>query len=392
MFILFSFFVLGWINDQSSAQRAVIDNHTLNFFCDFYIGIDVAPAKDFYFGNDNIPLWLKNYTPIVYTSFYYISKIISGEPAVIQYGIISFIVCIWFIIFAIQLFDLKTGKTHIRFLTILALMFSSIAIFTYEKGNTVILSATAITFFVVNYKSQSKVFRELAYICLALAAAIKVSPAIFGLLLLYDKQYKESIRAALYFFILFFLPFFFAVTPEHGFIDNIVFFIKQIIIPYSGGMHSFPANIGINLFTDEIRNTINAFISVFIYVSSLFVVITTPFLKDEWKKVLSIFCVLILLSGTAAAAQYPFIFILPFVVMFLNSESEINFSNTIYFFAFLLILSPLQFGKIHNITISWTIVKIGFWIMFFHLIYDSAISFMQNRKNINLRKIISPRQ
>lgn len=51
--------------------------------------------------------------------------------------------------------------------------------------------------------------RELALICLACAAAMKLYPALFGLLLLSDKKYKEAVRAVIYGIVLLVVPFFF---------------------------------------------------------------------------------------------------------------------------------------------------------------------------------------
>lgn len=74
-----------------------------------------------------------------------------------------------------------------------------------------------IIFYIFNYDSENKVRRELALISLALAASFKLTPAVLGILLIYNKQWKEVVRVIIYGLIFGIVPFLFF----HGGLVNI---------------------------------------------------------------------------------------------------------------------------------------------------------------------------
>ena len=61
--------------------------------------------------------------------------------------------------------------------------------------------------FLLLYKSDNAILRELGYISLVLAGLIKIYPLFFGVFLLKDKKIFASARVAVYFFSIFFLSF-----------------------------------------------------------------------------------------------------------------------------------------------------------------------------------------
>jgi len=71
-------------------------------------------------------------------------------------------------------------------------------IYCLERGNIVSAAAVLTIFFVFFRNSDSKAVRELSYIALALAAGLKLYPAIFGVLLLFDKKFKDAGRLIAY--------------------------------------------------------------------------------------------------------------------------------------------------------------------------------------------------
>lgn len=94
----------------------------------------------------------------------------------------------------------------------------------YERGNSV-MTVLVLLLIALNWRdSSSKVKRELAMLLIAVCAGIKIYPAIFGLLYIKEKRWKEAIRLVLYGLILFFGPFLFFLG-RNGFIlwfSNIV--------------------------------------------------------------------------------------------------------------------------------------------------------------------------
>lgn len=68
----------------------------------------------------------------------------------------------------------------------------------FERGNIIILSFVCTYVFVVGRHSSNPIKRELAYISLALAAGLKIYPALYGLLLIKEKKWNDALRTMLY--------------------------------------------------------------------------------------------------------------------------------------------------------------------------------------------------
>ncbi len=100
------------------------------------------------------------------------------------------------------------GSAVTKWLFGLAMVLSLGVLQALERGNLILLTVSLILFFLQFKDSRSKIISELALISLATAAGLKLYPALFGLLLLIDRQYAKALRATLYGLILFFAPFF----------------------------------------------------------------------------------------------------------------------------------------------------------------------------------------
>ena len=81
-------------------------------------------------------------------------------------------------------------------------------LFAYERMNIIFISLIGTLVFVLFYPSKNKWLKEFALISLAVAANIKLFPAVFGALLLKEKKWKEAVRAALYGIAMFVIPIF----------------------------------------------------------------------------------------------------------------------------------------------------------------------------------------
>ena len=93
-----------------------------------------------------------------------------------------------------------------------------------ERGNIILLAFFFSLFFLAFYHSPRKELREFSYICLSLAAGLKIYPAFLGLLLVYDKNWKAVGRTVLYGVVSLVLPCFFISDGINGlavFIQNL---------------------------------------------------------------------------------------------------------------------------------------------------------------------------
>lgn len=88
-----------------------------------------------------------------------------------------------------------------------SVLFAGPVLYVLERGNSVLFVIGFVGVFLLWYRSERRALRELALICLAIAAALKIYPAVFGCLLLREKRWADSVRAVLYGIVLFFVPF-----------------------------------------------------------------------------------------------------------------------------------------------------------------------------------------
>ena len=108
---------------------------------------------------------------------------------------------------AIQLYFTDTHDAHPMLFSLTALFplpFLSAAI---ERGNSVWLVLSLMILALAYKDSSSKIEREAALILIAVCAGLKIYPAVFGLLYLKEKRWKEAMRLLLYGLLLFFVPF-----------------------------------------------------------------------------------------------------------------------------------------------------------------------------------------
>ena len=110
---------------------------------------------------------------------------------------------------ALQLFHHFKGARWKRIAFVSMIFLSAPFLFQLQRANIIIVALLFLIAFMFGKDSENKFIRELSYIALAVAAAIKVYPALFGLLLLKDKQWKPALRCAIYGVVLLLGPFVF---------------------------------------------------------------------------------------------------------------------------------------------------------------------------------------
>lgn len=97
-----------------------------------------------------------------------------------------------------------------------------------ERGNISLLTAILVLAALYLKDSDNRFLRELAMILIAMAAEIKVYPAIVGLVYIKEKRYKEAVRLVIYGLLFFLVPFAFTGGIA-GFIQyiKILFFFED---------------------------------------------------------------------------------------------------------------------------------------------------------------------
>ena len=118
---------------------------------------------------------------------------------------------------------MKKGSNKEKYLFITLMMFSIPFLFAFERGNIILVSFILLLVFMCFKDSENKVLREIALIGLAASAAIKIYPAIFGLILVKEKRWLDIFRVITYGLILFVLPFLF-----FGGYSSLILYLKNL--------------------------------------------------------------------------------------------------------------------------------------------------------------------
>lgn len=240
---------------------------------------------------------------------------------------------------------LKKNNCHsIPFLFLIC--FSVPFLFQFERANIIFISLLGTMAFFVWKDSENKYLREIALIALALSAALKIYPAIFGLILLKERRYKDSFRLVFYGILCFFIPFLFirggfSVIPQ--FIKNLIYTSTIDQAKRDGYKLSFSAVFSFIIrkinHNSLLADTIGQKLSLCIMATGIF---AFPWIKERWKYILLLTCILI---GTPNMSYiYTSIFLVVPLIYFLTDNRSLKRKNWIYFVLFILIFFPLPFG------------------------------------------------
>lgn len=146
-----------------------------------------------------------------------------------------FMIVLIFALYFIFRYQMREKNIYEREGMAIALLSSAPYIFEFERGNLIIIALVCTFLYLTFYDSEKKGLRLISYICLSVAAAIKLYPAIFGILTPLKKRYRETVILVFMGAVTFFLPFF-----AFGGIDACIAFFKSIM----GSFDFMPATYG----------------------------------------------------------------------------------------------------------------------------------------------------
>lgn len=352
------FFIMLALTDGQSFHHTLFRNTVgTDFFMDFFNSIRDASTKEVY--KEGII-----YPPLANIFFYVLSLMIDPKLAATSFSKRTLLqrdyVCLFiyfvFVILCLLLFSSiikryfeKNGFDKYSSALSVLLIFSYPMIYCVQRGNIALLSLVFSMFFVFNRNNENKLIKELSFILLAIAAGIKLYPAVFGLLLLTDKKYKDAIRLVIYGIICIVLPFFFYDGFESigDLLNNLNEFSDFSLNKLS------PEFVCIDLLA-LYANTLfgvgyysaYAFLATATYLSALAIFIVSD---KEWQKIWAV--VYMIMNYPSTARTYILVFaIIPFII-FLCSKS-FRKRDIPYFISFLLlivVIPPLYITKISDI-------------------------------------------
>lgn len=218
-----------------------------------------------------------------------------------------------------------------------------------DRGNIILLVDVLLLFALYFKDTNNNLYKEIALIFISISAAIKVYPAIVGLIYIKEKRYKEAIRLIIYGILFFFIPFVFA-----GGIPGLIQYIKVLS---SFGNSTIPrwTSIGpiIYAIADAIKmnysiNTLQFFITI---ISILIVLLNTISFFKSNNNVTSFVMLFSLMSICVPDSyRYTAIYMLvPFV--YLLKETNKRKINYVYLVLFSMIFTIPVLAYFINVTV-----------------------------------------
>ncbi len=279
-------------------------------------------------------------------------NIAAEGPSVIrasQSGQIVFLfyLLITLFMFFVLIMEIKKGLRLEKYLFTFLILLSGPFLFQFERANIIFLALLFLIIFVFFKDSKNRLVREFALLSLAISAGIKIYPAVFVILLLKEKRFKESLRVLLYGLALFIFPFF-----TIGGINQLPILIKNVFLTTDettkwgfGYMVNVQNTVRIFFgflgnFSDKVI-IIGRALSLIVLVLGLVMAFVT---KIRWKA-LAILTILMVVVPSVSY-EYTLIFMLIPLIVFLDREEKENRIDYLYLFCFFLIFMPFSFGGI----------------------------------------------
>ena len=343
LFIGLIFFICGWFNKSIFLDLFFPNKNDM--FMDYFNSI-------WYSYDHPYTKYLVIYPPLI-TSFYniigqilipFIGEESSTALRETQLGIMSYILITIFCIFLFFIIFNKilTKKTSPLTIYILAftIIFSYPFVYAIERGNSIIYTLVFILLFLVYYNSEIKYKRIFAYICLGIAAGIKIYPLIFGLLLVRQRNSKEIITCLIIGLICIFVPFIFTDGSINSLISSISSYSASTshsdtlinisnIISSIFAHHLSPTNI--TLISTLISGLLLIYTAIIVLFSSL----------SNWKLITIIS--INLMIGLGIPTVYLMAYLLIGFLFFLKEEKEANALNVTYLLYFTIIFAIFMF-------------------------------------------------
>lgn len=346
--LFFIFFILFVINPEGN-QAEVFFEKTNDLMADYFNVAKFSANRNPYFS-----VFEGSYLPFPYVIFYVLSKFAPYEAldSLVAWkttmGLFTSFYFMFFIsaVYFLLLYMHSEGKKYSSFFLVISLMISGIFLFSFERGNLIILSAFFSTFFLFNYNSANKYLKEFAFLCLAFSASLKGFPALLGILLIYEKRFVEAIRLIVYGIIIAFLPF----LLIRGGVSNIPQFLKNLKTADDLFLYSFYPRFGYYYFVsvwDKIdflrviirKETLNSILSLVMYVITLLGLFLNYYEKSKWKQVALLISIIILIPTNSAI--YCGLYLFPVIIMFFNQATFYK-KDRLYVILFIIFLNPLQ--------------------------------------------------
>ena len=277
---------------------------------------------------------------------------------------------------------LKKGSDTEKVLFATGMLFTIPFIYQFERANIIFLALILLMLFLLWKDSDNKIKREMALVALAASAGIKIYPAIFGVLLLKEKRYKEAARLVIYGIIFFTVPFIFF----GGIQKNLVLLLHNLTNT-AGQFSSTRLGCQLDFSTTfkflfrKMGSQGNFIVGTLRMILAILGVVSVFCLKKTWKTILLMVCLII--GVPSISYTYTAIFMILPIIYFLDS-GEIKKWDLLYLVGMLLVMVPIPFCWTEgagdpnyaymNVTIPMLIECVALVIMSVSLIVEGIIN------------------
>jgi hypothetical protein len=229
-----------------------------------------------------------------------------------------------------------------KLFAILALLCAPM-LYLLDRSNILLLALLFSLLFFYWKDSDSRIKRELSLLCLAIAAGLKIYPALFGLMLVFEKHWREALRCMIYGILSFLLPAlaFGGINPL-DMISGLTGTSSAVYFEGFGYKVNFSNTFAFlceSLRISYSRSLLNA-IALLLGGITLCAIL---FQRDSWKRI----CVIAVLIAAIPGLSYMYVMIFMLIpaVAFLNESDRCPRSPMQYVYAVLLslCLAPLPF-------------------------------------------------
>ncbi len=218
---ILTFFVYAFVYGGTIFDWLAMENNGQFNFIDFFMHIFFVKDRHILYRNNTNSAAMAIFPPLVYMMYYFFYKILYRVDSIpddmyeamdMPYAMLVFvyytIFVVLFLFIAISQTGAKDRKTDIK-LWISLILSAPFFAGSIEKGNSVAIAVVLLIFALVLRNSDVRWHKEAALILIAVSAALKIYPAVFGLIYLLEKRWKEAARLIVYGIVFFFVPFVF---------------------------------------------------------------------------------------------------------------------------------------------------------------------------------------
>ncbi|MBQ7583646.1 MAG: DUF2029 domain-containing protein [Lachnospiraceae bacterium] len=346
--VLFFVWLFLFMSDPSGSQRAVFHTDGNDWFMDWFNVVYYSIGRKPY-------VWglteERSLPPLTFLLLYPFSKLydydvtgwVEGETRyTARYAQFPMVAALAVFVFSYLLLfyslykSSRVGSDLKKAFLFLILFLSGVNLYCLDRGNLQVITAASVFLYVYlcdRDDDMGKTGIVIGCFCLAFAAALKLFPAIMGIILLYRRKWKEAFLTFVMGAALFIFPFFWM---DLSFTGAVGAFFRTLGEHASSYMTTAEFGFSTPVIT-SLTGMSHGALQIMAYLTAV-ISLCTAWTLSGWKKLMLLMLTLVLTSGQQGYYCLMFLF-LPIVLFF---DEEHGWADVIYVFLFAVILSPLQ--------------------------------------------------